>query len=638
MYRGLSGRASDKESYRSAASTSPSSTLEDHAERLINSAPTLLRKSRAAPNKSAMNSSKSLRHLSWILHSALVVMHLTLIAIWAKRLENRVVFGLQHQNTVSFLLTAITQTLGTIYLAVLVLVTQKLSLRRSLITNQPLTVTHDSTAAWAGIGSAVLYIWHQKAVRASVAGVLSVFLYLGGILVLHITTPALFSLETFNSTSFSIVRTKGRPTIDLSGYNITTVQDINNLPEYASFSLTDYVTESLEYLPFVDGSTHIGLEGMTLYDVPETNTGIGNITVAATGFNISCGFLEDVQAKLNADNNSWSLQSGGGDVGQVDSIELPGAISMASRRGMFFSITPIIDSSNNTGGFVQLSPPMIPRISSIQLFQCSLSLVEQTAIVDAQSKNVVALHPELTKTHSTWLPASLEEPVETTGNTLIDEWGYWYSLAPASFVPRTPSGPTFLSNAELYLMLNLQPANESHVMTLHDLDNVLSVLTATIVWTLGYVPPKHQLNITELFLGNWFNDPHVKVESPISLPPGKEATTTEQFTAIRLDLSAIALSIGLIASIALMLLSLQHLLHPGDEKAEQDVPIDGTGLLHAIWLYRNHPELEVLLEQVERPTDDNLRDAGIVRTRLVGPTLSKTESQETLANITDGSV
>ncbi|KAJ7462956.1 hypothetical protein FB451DRAFT_467725 [Mycena latifolia] len=568
-------------------------------------------------------------------------MHLTLLVIWAKRLENRVVFGLQNQNTVSFLLTAITQTFGTIYMAVLIMVAQKLSMRRSLTTDQPLTVTHDSAAAWAGIGSAALYIWHQKAVRASVTGVLSVFFYLGGILVLHITTPALFSWETFNSTSSSIVRTKGLPTIEFPGYNITTMLDLNDLPDYVFISLADYVTESLEYLPYVDGSTHIGLEGSTLYDVPETNTGIGNITVAATGFNISCGCLEGVQATYDADDGSWTLESAGSDAGRVESIDIPGAISNAG--SIFYTTTPIVDSSNNTRGLVHLSPPMIPDISSIQLFRCSLSLVEQTALVDAQSKKAVALHPELTKTHSTWWPASLEEPVETTGNTLIDEWGRWFSLAPASVVPRTMSGPTFLSKAELYLIqliqkFNLQPANESHVMTLHDLENGVSALAATIFWTLSHVPPTQQLNITELLLGNWSNDPLAKVESPISLSPGQEATVTQQFTAIRLDLNIIALSIGLIASMALMLLSLQHLLHRRDEKAEQDMSIDGTGLLHAIWLYRNHPELEVLLEQVEHPTDDNLRDAGIVRTRLVGPTLRKTESQETLTNITNGSV
>jgi len=65
------------------------------------------------------------------------------------------------------------------------------------------------------------------------------------------------------------------------------------------------------------------------------------------------------------------------------------------------------------------------------------------------------------------------------------------------------------------------------------------------------------------------------------------------------------------------------LFHAEANKDEQDIPMEGTGLLHAIWLYRNHPELDTLLEQVERPTDDNLRDAGMVRTRLMGGRLCR---------------
>jgi hypothetical protein len=42
------------------------------------------------------------------------------------------------------------------------------------------------------------------------------------------------------------------------------------------------------------------------------------------------------------------------------------------------------------------------------------------------------------------------------------------------------------------------------------------------------------------------------------------------------------------------------------------MPIDGIGLLHAIWLYRNHPELETIIEQVEHLTDNNSRAAGMV--------------------------
>ncbi|KAJ7885546.1 hypothetical protein B0H14DRAFT_2563872 [Mycena olivaceomarginata] len=79
----------------------------------------------------------------------------------------------------------------------------------------------------------------------------------------------------------------------------------------------------------------------------------------------------------------------------------------------------------------------------------------------------------------------------------------------------------------------------------------------------------------------------------------------------------------LAASVALMLLSLEHLLWLPEGKEGHDLPIDGTGLLYVIWLYRNHPELEVHLKQVEYPTEDN---AGMVRVTLL-------RSPETLTKI-----
>jgi hypothetical protein len=90
---------------------------------------------------------------------------------------------------------------------------------------------------------------------------------------------------------------------------------------------------------------------------------------------------------------------------------------------------------------------------------------------------------------------------------------------------------------------------------------------------------------------------------------------------ISLNLSLLAntnqVAAGLAVSIALLLLSLPtSLFHKGGDNPT-DIPIDGTGLLHAIWMYRNHPELEKLLPQVENPTISNLREAGMVRTRLV---------------------
>src|ERR1700761_145565 len=89
-------------------------------------------------------------------------------------------------------------------------------MRRSLKTVQTLTATHDHAAAWAGIGAAICNVWYQKAVSASILGVFSVFLYLGNILILHITTPALFSLATFTSPSPIPLGTQSLPDFNRS--------------------------------------------------------------------------------------------------------------------------------------------------------------------------------------------------------------------------------------------------------------------------------------------------------------------------------------------------------------------------------------------------------------------------------------
>jgi hypothetical protein len=57
-----------------------------------------------------------------------------------------------------------------------------------------------------------------------------------------------------------------------------------------------YIPASLHYLLYVDESSNIGLTGGSLYDVPETKAAIGTITVGATGFNITCEFLEGLTA------------------------------------------------------------------------------------------------------------------------------------------------------------------------------------------------------------------------------------------------------------------------------------------------------------------------------------------------------
>jgi hypothetical protein len=76
--------------------------------------------------------------------------------------------------------------------------------------------------------------------------------------------------------------------------------------------------------------------------------------------------------------------------------------------------------------------------------------------------------------------------------------------------------------------------------------------------------------------------------------------------------------------VTLLLLSLSFSL--SGARDDKEIPMDGIGILHAIWLYRNHPELERLMPHVENPTDNNLREAGMVRTKLIEGGLRKEES------------
>ncbi|KAJ7454400.1 hypothetical protein FB451DRAFT_1279822 [Mycena latifolia] len=609
----------------------------DPADAALDSASSLLRMSRLAgvPKQSILKSSRALGLLSLILHSTLVAVHLVLIGIWATALEHRLVFSLDKQNIIHPAISVISNTFNVIYSALLVFVTQTLTMRRSLQMDQTLTATHDNAAAWAGIGSAAVHIWHQKAVPASSMGVLTAFLYLGNILVLHITTPALFSIEAFSSQRSVGVGTQSLLAFNDSGYDWSNYSW--DTVSYARDRMFSYAPGSLYFLPSVVGSPPnqtLGLYGGTLYDVLDSNAGKDTAPVHATGFNITCGALTDVDVHFMPDFGTWIGTTDGTEntAFEINPTE-PGVISTAKLNGdtwmnalnslLLYSTIPIIDSSGARGPWINLDPPMNNSVSTIQLFACSQVLTNQTAVVEVQSTQLVSLDPDTKKTTSAWRPYP-GPPSPLNLDNIFDMWGWlYYSMPPSDFQLIEGPNPAFASVADLYLIqkLNLHPAfgrDPRSNVTLHEVENALSEVVASMFWTLGHIPPTHGEFVSDGF--TYMED----ISNPFVLQHGN-AMVPETLTQGRLDLSIIMVAVGLAASIALLLLSLRYSLSAHDDR---DLPIHGTGMLHAIWLYRNHPELHTLLEQVEHPTDDNLRSAGMFRTRLVGGRLRKQKSVE----------
>ena len=71
--------------------------------------------------------------------------------------------------------------------------TQQLAIRINLARKQFVTTTHDVAFAWSGLGAAVMSLWRQHTLAASVWQVLTITVYLGSIAILHITIPTLVS-------------------------------------------------------------------------------------------------------------------------------------------------------------------------------------------------------------------------------------------------------------------------------------------------------------------------------------------------------------------------------------------------------------------------------------------------------------
>ncbi|KAJ7721331.1 hypothetical protein B0H14DRAFT_3170330 [Mycena olivaceomarginata] len=604
---------------------------EDSTDTLLDSVISLLQKSHKAPKSSWFTTPKALRLSSLILHSALVVIHLVLLGIWARGLEHRFTVALENEKVTSFLITATSTAFVTIYSAILVFVTQALSRRRSLQMDQSLTATHDNAAAWAGIGAALLHLWYQKAVRASIGRTLATALYLMTIAGLHITISSLFSLVTFNSSRSFLAATRSLP-----AFNSTVAPDPEDYTLGSPYlEMESYAGGSLYFLPSVlDGTTSLGLQDGSLYDVLlDINVLSGNAIVNASGFNITCGSVpEEDRSTFEYRNGSWENSN------YTISLTQAGIISAIVKNSdkdsvVLYSTIPIVDSSGESESWVDVSPPMDNSVSSVQLVQCSLTLVRQQATVDAQSQKIQTIGPNFRKNTSTWLPYTAPHSnVTTDGNLFIDTWARWYRWMPRSDFLLYYSIDSYYgaaaSVADVYLIqrLNLPAANHSNTqnVTLHDLENALSTVVASMFWTLGHIPPTHRPGTISIipFENGTITYSLADIPPPPILLSGI-GQVIEIFAEARVELNIIVVSAGLAASLILTMLALASLR---GQNEDDGLPLNGTGILHTIWLYRNHPELETLLEQVEHPTDENLRAAGMVKTKLLGERVHKDES------------
>ncbi|KAF8148748.1 hypothetical protein K438DRAFT_2027465 [Mycena galopus ATCC 62051] len=486
-----------------------------------------------------------------------------------------------------------------------------LAFHRSLGQVQMITATHDNITAWDGIGSALVHIWHQKAVPASVFGVLSAFVYLAGVLLLHIISLALLSTQPLEVDYSAPVTTQSLPTFTFSGYDPTSWNariDVLHSPLL-------YAQGFLSFLPFLNSTAPLGLHGAILYDVLALNLGTGNVTVGATRFDMSCGYIVDPIVTANfieilGTPYYAGLSSIGVDAGIISTLSqfIPASEDMTdylppfAGSALFYSPIPILDANGESGPLVNVTVPGDGTpVLDVQIFRCSAEAVKPRVIVDAQSRRPIYIDQEMNNTPSVWAPVNASSDISTDLNlgpeqSLANNWDLWYTAMPTS----TPGyiGDLWPTVAEMFFVEQLDlPINSGGRtnITLREFENALSALVASMFWTLGHIAPLPGFTHASLTA----NGPPPLM---VSLLQGA-AEVTETNVETRLDLSTTAIAGGALASAILLLVSLQFLDFRKSGEHDDDIAISGMGMLHAIWLYREHPELEKLLEQVVEPTD-----------------------------------
>ncbi|KAJ6526394.1 hypothetical protein B0H19DRAFT_1084493 [Mycena capillaripes] len=481
--------------------------------------------------------------------------------------------------------------------------------------HKTLTATHDNILSWAGVGSALTSLYNQLSVPASVFGTLHIAGYLGCVTMLHITIPAILSVETFNTTAAVPASTFGIPEFA----NSTAVNSTSAF--MATFSV-DFLT----WRGIFDDSPMIGLFNDSLYEVlQKTRSGKGEAQISALGFNVDVVKDPTSEAGLELTVNGVSAW-----LSSSSRIFSPNALLVFDgfraelgglNNSIYISTTSIVvDSEDHQGSPLILRDQPLStlkdltefnlNISQIQVLQCSKSLVAQSGTIDMQSNTLISgsLYPNLYKNNSTWVAAANLD-FSPQDSTLMGS-DLWSEILGQN----VGIGMRILtwSAVDEYLMsyLGLDPfANSTSqpvVLKLHDIENALSNLLALVFWIAGHV----KVDPWYLKYSQSADVESVTTEGTVPVLVSGTATIIQQEPSlyVRLNSNIIAVALGLATSVVQMILCTKFL----GKSTRDERSTKGVGLLHNIWLWRNHLQISNPLKDIRQPTETKLRATGLI--------------------------
>ncbi|KAG1844694.1 hypothetical protein F4604DRAFT_1937384 [Suillus subluteus] len=558
----------------------------------------------------------------YILHGMLVMIHVVLVIFYARHWEHHVTFSFTPTNNdfwpvvLSASLQAFYTDLIQIYTAVLLFLTQQLAISRTLVRRLKLTAIHDISGAWAGLGSALSSVWRQTDIPASCWTTSAVATYLASITVLHVTSSTLLQFQTFNtSITTSVPTTLGW--LDDSSYG--------------SFANLGLVTPSLPVVNHLTGLVSAGLANITLYDTLKTNAIAGNATVNATTVTSHCGLIPNVTYSANTSTaivpfgpNSFRMLNAStlwpDQIHIVPWVEYEDPYNeVMELNGVYLMVSTLLEVEPSVQDEVAINmtwaiPGVVtPYVIQVYFVQCSLSANTTDGMVDMQTNSLLS-STSISQTSTQWEMNQFEWS-NTSWQAQIGSALATPDSSSGIIFGGTPSQITELSVADEYIMslvgLNLtdeysqflyDDARPISNFTLRpdELEFAVARAAAQLIWIAG------QLGTSNggIELGNG------------------TAYVNEEFIALRLNINLLPLAFATSASVIMLGLAL-HLTRALDASHDIQAAIPNIGVLQLLWLGHRSASINEVLEDVQHPTEANLRRAG-----MIDVCLTKTMSDE----------
>ncbi|KAG1848852.1 hypothetical protein C8R48DRAFT_392675 [Suillus tomentosus] len=540
----------------------------------------------------------------YILHGVLVVIHIVLVIFYVYHWEHCVTFSFTSTNNDFWptVLSASLQAFYTIYTAVLLFLTQRLAISRTLVHGVKLTAVHDISGAWAGFGSAISSIWRQTEVPASWWATSAVAAYLASITVLHVTSSTLLQFQTFNaSITTQVPTTLGWPN-DLL-YNDTLTLELQT------------ITPSLQLINQLTGLVSAGLSNTTLYDTSEISDIAGHATVNATMVTSSCALIPNVTYSANTNKvilpsgpDSFVLHASTLGPDQIHIIpweefnqtsgpsvwEINGICLMVST---LLEIDPSVQDEVAVNITRSVESDTIDYVNQVYFIQCSLSANTTDAEVDMQTNNLLS-------------PTPISQPSTQWKINQIELSKNWQAQIGGALATDDSSEITSSITPSQFTKLSI---TDEYIMSLVDLS------TQTYLKYQLDQPPTFTLRLDKLEFAVakaaaqliWLATQKGQIGAEIHTGIGK-AYVNGMFIALRLSINFLPLVFAASASVIMLGLALDMTrAFDASHDRQAQAAIQNIGVLQLLWLGHRTASVNKVLKGVQDSTEANLRRAGM---------------------------